>query len=36
LLADHGDRTESMTVPVGDAPFNAATAREYGIHVVPD
>ena len=36
LLADHGDRTESMTVPVGDAPFDPATAATYGIQVVPD
>jgi hypothetical protein len=36
LLADHGDRTESMAVPVGDAPFDPATAATYGIRVVPD
>jgi quercetin dioxygenase-like cupin family protein len=36
LLADHGAETESMTVPIGDAPFNPATAMPYGIHVVSD
>ena len=36
LLVDHGDRTESMTVPTGDAPFDPATATTYGIRVVPD
>jgi quercetin dioxygenase-like cupin family protein len=36
LLAERGDRTESMTVPIGDAPFNPATATTYGIRVVPD
>jgi quercetin dioxygenase-like cupin family protein len=36
LLADHGDRTESMAVPVGDAPFDPVTAATYGIRVVPD
>jgi quercetin dioxygenase-like cupin family protein len=36
LLVDHGDRTESMTVPIGDAPFDPATATTYGIRVVPD
>jgi len=25
-----------MTVPIGDAPFNPATATTYGIRVVPD
>jgi len=36
LLADHCAKTESMTAPIGDAPFNPATATTYGIHVVPD
>jgi hypothetical protein len=36
LLVDHGAKTESMTVPIGDAPFKPATATTYGIHVVPD
>jgi hypothetical protein len=36
LLVDHGTKTESMTVPIGDAPFNPASATTYGIHVVPD
>ena len=36
LLFDHGAKTESMTVPIGDAPFDPATAAAYGVHVVPD
>jgi quercetin dioxygenase-like cupin family protein len=36
LLIEHGDKTESMTVPISDAPFNPATATTYGINVVPD
>jgi hypothetical protein len=36
LLVEHGAKTESMTVPIGDAPFNPATAMTHGIHVVPD
>jgi quercetin dioxygenase-like cupin family protein len=36
LLVDHGAATETMAVPVGDAPFDPATAMTYGIQVVPD
>ena len=36
LLVEHGAKTESMTVPIGDAPFDPATATTYGIRVVPD
>ncbi|MGD0561258.1 MAG: cupin domain-containing protein, partial [Streptosporangiaceae bacterium] len=36
LIAEHGAETESMTVPIGDAPFDADTATTYGIRVVPD
>ena len=36
LLVDQGTKTESMAVPIGDAPFNPATATTYGIQVVPD
>jgi quercetin dioxygenase-like cupin family protein len=36
LLVEHGLKTESMTVPIGDAPFDPATATTFGIHVVPD
>jgi quercetin dioxygenase-like cupin family protein len=36
LLVEHSARTESMTVPIGDAPFDPATAAAFGIHVVPD
>ena len=36
LIVEHGAETESMTVPIGDAPFDPATATTFGIHVVPD
>ncbi len=36
LLVEHGVKTESMTVPIDDAPFDPATATTFGIHVVPD
>ncbi len=36
LLVQHGAKTELMTVPVGDAPFDPATAMTFGIHVVPE
>jgi quercetin dioxygenase-like cupin family protein len=36
LIAEQGARTESMTVPIGDAPVDPATATTYGIRVVPD
>ncbi len=36
LLALHSARTELMTVPIGDAPFDPTTAEEFGIHVVPE
>jgi quercetin dioxygenase-like cupin family protein len=36
LLVEHGIKTESMTVPIDDAPFDPATATTFGIHVVPD
>jgi quercetin dioxygenase-like cupin family protein len=36
LLVAHSARTELMTVPVGDAPFDQATARAFGIRVVPE
>jgi quercetin dioxygenase-like cupin family protein len=36
LLVEHCARTESMTVPIGDAPFDPATATTFGIYVVPE
>ncbi len=36
LIVDHYAKTESMTVPIGDAPFDAATAATCGIHVAPE
>jgi quercetin dioxygenase-like cupin family protein len=36
LLVEHGVKTESMIVPIDDAPFDPATATTFGIHVVPD
>jgi hypothetical protein len=36
LLVAHSAKTELMTVPIGDAPFDPATAMSFGIHVVPE
>jgi quercetin dioxygenase-like cupin family protein len=36
LLVEHSAKTESMTVPIGDAPFDPVTAMTFGIHVVPE
>jgi quercetin dioxygenase-like cupin family protein len=36
LLVAHSAKTELMTVPIGDAPFDPATAMAFGIHVVPE
>jgi quercetin dioxygenase-like cupin family protein len=36
LFVEHAARTESMTVPIGDAPFDPAMAITFGIRVVPD
>jgi hypothetical protein len=36
LLARHGHKTESMIVPIGDAPFDPAAAMAFGIRVVAD
>jgi glyoxylate utilization-related uncharacterized protein len=36
LLVEQGVKTESMTVPIDDAPFDPAAATTFGIHVVPD
>ena len=36
LLVAHSAKTELMTVPIADAPFDAATALAFGIHVVPE
>jgi hypothetical protein len=36
LLVEHSAKTESMIVPISDAPFDAATAATFGIRVVPD
>jgi hypothetical protein len=36
LLVAHSAETELMTVPIGDAPFDPATAMAFGIHVVPE
>ena len=36
LLVEHSARTESMTVPIGDAPFDPDTAMTFGIHLVPE
>jgi quercetin dioxygenase-like cupin family protein len=34
LIVGHSVRTESMTVPIGDAPLDPATAATYGIQVL--
>jgi hypothetical protein len=36
LIVEHSARTETMTVPIGDAPFDSAAATTFGIHVVPE
>jgi quercetin dioxygenase-like cupin family protein len=36
LLVEHAAKTESMTVPIGHAPFDAAAALSFGIHIVPE
>jgi quercetin dioxygenase-like cupin family protein len=36
LLVAHCAKTEWMTVPIRDAPFDPATAMAFGIHVVPE
>jgi len=36
LLVEHSAKTESMIVPIGDAPFDPAAAMKFGIRVVPD
>ena len=36
LLVEHSTKTETMTVPIGEASFDAATATTFGIRVVPD
>ncbi len=36
LLVEHSTRTELMTVPIGDSPFDPGTAMAFGIRVVPD
>ena len=36
LVVAYSAKTELMTVPIGDAPFDPATALAFGIHVVPE
>jgi quercetin dioxygenase-like cupin family protein len=36
ILVEDYAKTESMIVPIGDAPFDPAKAATFGIHVVPD
>jgi quercetin dioxygenase-like cupin family protein len=36
LLVEHSAKTESMIVPIGDAPFDAAAAMKFGIRIVPE
>ena len=36
LLVQQGTKTETMTVPIGEAPFDPTTATTFGIHVAPD
>ena len=36
LLVEHSAKTELMTVPIGEAPFDPATATMFGIDVVPE
>ena len=35
-LLEHSVKTESMTAPIGDAPFDPARAITFGIHLVPE
>ena len=35
LLVENSAKTESMIVPIGEAPFDPAAAMTFGIHVVP-
>jgi quercetin dioxygenase-like cupin family protein len=36
LIVEHSGKSESMSVPIGDAPFDPATAVNFGIQVVPE
>jgi quercetin dioxygenase-like cupin family protein len=36
LLVEHAAKTDSMTVPISDAPFDPATATTFGIHILSD
>jgi len=36
FLVEHGAKSEWMTVPIGDAPFDPVAATAFGIRVVPD
>jgi len=36
LLVEHATKTETMTVPVSEVPFDPDTATAFGIYVVPD
>jgi quercetin dioxygenase-like cupin family protein len=36
LLVQNSAKTESMTVPISDAPFDPAAAMAFGIHVAPE
>jgi quercetin dioxygenase-like cupin family protein len=36
LLVDHAAKTESLAVPISDAPFDAAVAMLFGIQVLPE
>jgi len=36
LLVEHSVKTELMTVPIGDAPFDPAMAMTFGTHLVPE
>ncbi len=35
LLVEHSAKTELMIVPIGDAPFDPATAAMFGVTVLP-
>ncbi len=36
VLVASSAKTELMTVPIGDAPFDPTTAMAFGIHIVPE
>jgi quercetin dioxygenase-like cupin family protein len=36
LIVEGAAKTDSMTVPIGDAPFDSVAAMDFGLHVVTE